>query len=244
MGRAKTEKGKNGRSVEKKPQKRKARPRKGQGKKPRGPSYDWRVLREEFVRAEREGGQAVTLEWLAQKNGIPYNSLIHRAAEEKWQEKRASFQHDLSMLSREKAVERMAEQSAKQDAKDFELSTGIIRLADRNVKVLEEAGKGARASDLDRMASAGERAQRMHRIASGRPTPADGGGTQVSVNVYGQRGDPMEKLRRQFEASRMAGTDTRTEIREFCQLVVDEILADGSQVEIKPPQKAKKALRG
>ena len=235
------------RQVAKKPhgKARKAHPRRkqggraGKGKGGRSPNYDWSVLREEFVRAKREEEQAVTLEWFAKEKGIPAPMLRLRAGREKWIERRTQFRDRVHALTRDKAVEKMAQQAAEQDEKDFDFATGIINLGDRKVKSLEKPGKEIRASDLDRMASAGERAQRMHRIAAGRSLPSEGG-QQVNVNVLQGGVDPMERIRNKFEACRDAGMDVEQTVQGFCQRVVQDLLGPDYVVELK----RRKALKG
>lgn len=215
-------------------QARKGRRRRTQGGRAGKGRYDWPALREEFVRTKREEGQAVTLEWFAQEKGIPAGMLRLRAAQEKWLHKREQFWSRTHALAREKAVEKMAQRAVEQDEKDFKLATGIIELGNENVELLKEAQKGSRPSDLDKMASAGERAQRMHRIAAGRSLPSEGGQQQVNVNVNQPGGeDPMERIRRKFAACRDAGMDVEQAALSFCQMVIGDLLGPDYVVELK-----------
>lgn len=219
----KADTGQSGKAVAKIPQKRKKHKRGGR-------KHDWAKLKGEYIRATREDGHEVTLESFSLSKGVSPAALRMVAGKQNWRNQRLQYWDRVYALQKEKAVEKMAEQAAKQDAKDFKVSTGLIGLAGRNVETLDSAGKGARPSDLDRMASAVERSQRVHRIASGRPIPSNGGSQQVNVNVVQGGKDPTENLRRRFEACRMAGMDVDDVVRDYCQFVVDDILGLGITV--------------
>lgn len=230
MARAKAKRGKQG-DVAERTQTRKGRRRgarggrAGEGNGGKMRKHDWPALREEFMRATREEGKPVSLEWFAQEKGISYSMLRERAGAENWHDKRSQYWGRVHALAREKAAEKMAAESAEQDTKDFRYATGIIQLGQRNVDYLEGKSEGARPTDLAKMAKAGTEAQRMHRIAAGRPLPAEGGQQQVNVNLQQPAGlDPMERLRRKIDACRDAGMDVEETVQGFCQMMAQELL--------------------
>lgn len=212
---------------------------KKKGGRTRGKRHDWPKLREEYIRAERADGREVSLEEYAKEKGITPSVLRAQAAKEEWREKRRQYRDRILTLARDKAVEKMAQEAVEQDSKDFQLATGIIELGNENVEIIKQADKGARPADLEKMAKAGESAQRMHRIAAGRSLPSEGG-QQVNVNVHQSGVDPMDRIRRKFAACKDAGMDVEEAALDFCQMVIDDLLGPDYVVELK----RRKALKG
>lgn len=94
-------------------------------------TIDWQPIKTEFL-----ADQKVTLAFLAEKYKVSYDTLTHKAHDEKW----SNLRQEAQKLIQDKTIEKVTDQIAKVNARQANLGVALQNVAVRALQKKDEQG--------------------------------------------------------------------------------------------------------
>lgn len=174
-------------------------------------AYDWNTIRQEYIQGniDKKGNRTKpSLKQLCDKYGCNYNTIRHRAANEKWNQKKHLFDTKLTQKIEEKAQNKISDEAVDFDSKSLDTANkGIDKIYQRlNTENLSN-------HDLVKLSLGLANYQRVGKISLGEPTDhvKTEGKTEVEGKVDVEHEIPGEIIKAFGDLAAHRGTTRNTE---------------------------------